>query len=700
MKALSICLFTALSLLCTKVSAQTPVLSATGWPENINFTTCASIQNVDYSFSWLNSYENNTGSGQSFKYLIELIHNGNVIASKEYESGDSELACFVGCPPIAYTFEDVAPSSGYYYARLRVRRYFVGFLIETVFDGNTNLITLTRPDDGSYAVCGGREGDNAASFCQVNDTEVYQFVSGQYFVVQKNSGIVYKFANLGSSGDNMFGISTNPPANLPTYGNLLGNHDFAAAITDMIYTPDGKTLISFADGKVLKINGTGGTGNTMFAVNESATGFTNISPYTYYAGDHKFQSRVNDLMMKDGMLFVACENGNLLKVNGSGGGGSTMFAVTESASGFANISPYTYFSGTAHFNGAVRGLYSVGNEMFVATGNGKLLKISNTGGTGNNMFGIIETATAYSNAGYPYYLGDYTFQSQVVNMYSTGTQLFVCCANGKILKVNGTGGGGNNMFAITENASGFANIAPYTYYIGSSIYSSPVTSITQNPAATRLFIGFSNGKMMKILNTGSTGNNMFNATEVADGFVTSTPLYSTQLLGSSAFNSGVSDVKFFGSTQIICLYNNKMLKINGEGGTGKNMYAVAQLPSAFRPLLGYTQYLTGSQALQCNISFVRSEEIEEEPAIGEPEKALGFTVYPNPFTTELSIDLPEELRTQEIGIEIFDVTGKLIVKTTGEEAHKIATTDFKSGLYLVHVKSGDLIVQSVKAVKR
>lgn len=678
-------------------------ITVNGSQNNINFASCSSIQPIDFFFDSWHTYEGSYTSSQSFKYEINFYRNGVQIDTKTYNSGDQEIECFtVPCQPIIYTFNNVEPLSGYYYAKIIVRRYILGFYAETMVTEQTNTINVSRPDDGSYAVCGGTDYDNSFSFCQ-NTNEIYRFVNGEYFVVQKNTGMVYKLANLGSSGDNVWGLTFNPPANSPGYSNLMGFNDFNTPITDIVYTSDGKTIISFSDGKILKIKGTGGTGADMFGVSETANGFTPISNYNYYDGDHKFLSGINDLFIKDDKLFVSCANGNMLKVNGSGGTGSNLFAITETPTSFSTLPGYSYYSGDFHFLTPVMEVYSAGSFMFIGTLDGKLLKINNTGGGGSNMFAITETSISYSNIpSYSYYAGYTKFMGPVSEMYSNGTYLFLGFYNGKILKINGTGGNGANMFAVNETAFGFTGVSGYNYYVGNSKYSSAINKITHNTAGNRLFITFNNGKIMKVYNSGSSGGDMFNATEVAHGFVTSSGAYATQLEGSTHFASPVTDLDFYGNTQMICLANNKVLKINGNGGTGQNMYAVSQNSNGFRPLLGYTQYLIGSQSFDCpgRNQLKMDSTTEDETMLADENVALDINVYPNPFEESISFSLPLVLQESNVTLSLVDVSGHTLITTSGDNATRFDTKSLTSGFYMVIVKQNDIIIHTTKVIKK
>src|SRR5699024_7785547 len=84
---------------------------------------------------------------------------------------------------------------------------------------------------------------------------------------------------------------------------------------------------------------------------------------------------------------------------------------------------------------------------------------------------------------------------------------------------------------------------------------------------------------------------------------------------------------------------------------------------------------------------------KEDLGTRKPEK-LHITVYPNPVSNGyISIDLPE---IEQYRFRIYDLSGKLIWKTTHETNHlRLSSDKFSNGLYLIKISNG-----RQKAVKR
>ncbi len=65
-------------------------------------------------------------------------------------------------------------------------------------------------------------------------------------------------------------------------------------------------------------------------------------------------------------------------------------------------------------------------------------------------------------------------------------------------------------------------------------------------------------------------------------------------------------------------------------------------------------------------------------------------VYPNPATTELWLQLPENMPFNQAQIELYSPTGKLLYKAKPSgEFHKIETTHMPAGLYLLRLWDGE-----------
>jgi|GEM_PF-941850 len=406
--------------------------------------------------------------------------------------------------------------------------------------------------------------------------------------------VLLKIAGTGGTGQNMFALNLQNGtfSGVPGYNYFLGSQTFPAPIADVLYV-NGQTLVGLTDGRLVKVSGTGGTGQNMFAINVHNAGFTGIAGYPYYIGSHKFGSPIVDMASPWGSeTLISFGNGKVLKVSGTGGSGFNMMAIQETASGFNGLPGYAYYIGDIRFSSAVVDMTPIAsNQLLFSLSGGKMLKTLWTGGTGHNMLAVSETSGGFNGLpGYNYYIGDAYVSAAVSDVTVVGGETLISFGNGKVLKIAGSGGTGHNMFAVTETSGGFNGLPGYNYYIGDAKFSAAVTDALSMSGVTLLGLG--NGKLLKVQGTGGTGHNMFAVTETSNGFQT-VPGYN-YLLGSSAFGTGVVGiVEGSGGSVFLSFQNGKMFKTKNSGGTGLNAFAVTQTSDAFIPLCCY-DYWAGS----------------------------------------------------------------------------------------------------------
>lgn len=237
------------------------------------------------------------------------------------------------------------------------------------------------------------------------------------------------------------------------------------------------TLISLSGGKTLKINGTGGTGHNMFGVtenpNSSNDAFTGLAGYNYYVGDQKFSANVSYVSTFTNGTFVCLQNGKIMKtIAGFGGTGHNMYNISESGNTISsNGSGTQYYVGDDAFSSNVNGVYYLENSTtFGFGGGGRVLKISQVGGTGHNMFNVSEItrgfAVKYGAPNTNYLIGCMSFGVAVTQLEIINNETFIGLGNGKIYKLRGSGGTGMNMFGVTNDIS----LCGYNYFIGSEYF--------------------------------------------------------------------------------------------------------------------------------------------------------------------------------------------------------------------------------------
>lgn len=449
----------------------------------------------------------------------------------------------------------------------------------------------TASDVADFFIDCANSGDDGANAGSVLGPAQRVYQAGNEMLIALGSTLL-KIAGTGGTGQNMFALqyASGTYTSLPGWPYLLGSQNFPSTIADVLYV-NGQTLVGLTDGRLVKVNGTGGTGQNMFAINVHSSGFAGVPGYPYYIGSHRFNSGIVDLASPWGSeTLISFANGKVLKVSGTGGSGFNLMAITETSSGFDPVPGYPYYLGDIRFQSAVLDMTPIGSQLLFSLASGKFLKTQWTGGTGHNMLAVTETSSGFNGlSGYPYYVGDAKFSAAASDVTVIGGVTFLSLANGKVLKISNGGGTGHNMFAVTETSSGFNGLSGYPYYLGDTKFSAAVTDVIDVSGVTLL--GLANGKLLKVNGTGGTGHNMFAVNETPNGFVGlgGYPYY----VGSSAYGSAVADLANVGGLVFVSLQNGKMFKAKNAGGSGYNLFAVAQENDTFYSLCCY-DYWSGS----------------------------------------------------------------------------------------------------------
>jgi hypothetical protein len=539
--------------------------------------------------------------------------------------------------------------------------------------------------------------------------EILSFIPGELLVLIKDKGTILKLDESQVTGNhNMLALQlqNNLYKNIAGSSSLKGSQVFPNKKIIDVEWADGYTLIAFDDRRILKINGTGGTGENMFKVAETSYGFATIPGYSYYAGSHIFNNGRNllDIMYVNGFTFVSFSDNSILKVNGSGGSGADLFAIVEvdnnPSYSFQRRGTYPYYAGDAKFSSPVIKMKAVNGVTFFCFENNKVLKINGAGDVDHNMFRVTEVMnnpavgfTKITNTFH--YLGDAIFNSNVSNItYANGFSFF-SFKNGKMLKVNGVGGLASNMFAVNEVENnpeiGFTPVGTWGYYVGDVVFKKYLLNNTLFQGYVTdmvyqggfLLIGFSTGKILKINDVGGTGNNMFGLTEQYHDFgQKGTYQY---YAGFQAYHSTVTDITYVNGHSYIALKNGKILRVNETGGTGEDMFFCSENSYDFSQRRINPWWHGDQNLLLASYNPTgrtrTSDEIAEHdhaPAVFEKEF---LAVYPNPsengkFTITSSGDV--------FTLEILDISGRTVLKDKGffSEATIDLTVNSK-GIYIL-----------------
>lgn len=677
-------------------------------PGDINLGDICDVEDIVFRVFIADQYLYCDPSVGKFTYSVRLYKDNVEINRVEKSSGDSDMGCdpISGVPaPLVVNFSlndilGLQNKDGSYWVRIVVCYTFLWIDCASVeHDVSSQVINVNILDQ--YHLGYGKDGDNAGSD---NENIMTVFAGDELLVVQKNCGIIYKFKQIGS-GDNMMAILCREEIeDFPGYDYLIGVQQFGQPIGDVVYTRDNHTLVGLRDGRIAKIAGTGGTGFNMFAIGYTSGGFTSLSGYNYLVGSYDFMAGVTDILNNADFTLISIANGNVLKVNGTAGLGLNFCGIQENSSGFTSLACCNYWVGSQHFTyGHVLNMYAThSNTTFIALSDGKLLHINATGGSGQNMFAVNEFVNSFTNVNlYNYYIGDAYFQEPISVMREAEEFLILGCYNGKILKVSGLGGTGNNMFSITETSYGFIDLpGPWGHpFVGSAMYREYLSAIFQEEGRD-LQLGFNDGHFLKIHRTGGTGQDFMNATYVPEGFTISSQSFSNYIIGSSNFNSGVTDIMEYKSREYISFANRKMLQLRGIG-FGFNLCHVAQTEEGFRPLCGY-DFCTGSQYL-CECGGGRSAQELTKNDIGtEVEKLIA--INPNPANSMVQATFYLS-KAEKVNITIENLTGGGAKRfesnayfKEGKNNYYFDVSDFANGTYIVFLKLSDGFVISSKLV--
>jgi hypothetical protein len=453
------------------------------------------------------------------------------------------------------------------------------------------------------------------------------------FQVAPPGGAMLKVQGTGGAGANMLAVQENVYdfQTIPGYNYLQGSQHFYSAGVCGVYQAGGVTFVALENGELVKESGTGGTGGNMLAVQEQNGTVSGLPGYNYWLGTQQFSANVTSLVYSpaQNVTVIGLADGRMLKVAGTGGNGQNMFAVTPTDYGFQTLPGYSYLLGSQKFSTGVSCIDLVSGVMFVGLNNNNLVKVSGTGGTGGNMLAVQEqNGTVSGLPGYNYWLGTQQFLGNVTGLvYSPAQNVIVIgLSDGRMLKVAGTGGFGQNMFAVTPTNYGFQTLPGYSYLVGSQMFSTGVDRV--DLVSGVMFVDLSNGNLVKESGTGATGANMLCVQE-QNGTVTGLPGYN-YWLGTEQFSDLVTGLVYSptDNVTVIGLDDGQMLKVAGTGGNGQNMFAVTLTPSGFQTLPGYS-YLKGSQMFDVPVTGLYQVSgslivtVEATSVVGSPAVTAG-----------------------------------------------------------------------------
>jgi hypothetical protein len=139
-----------------------------------------------------------------------------------------------------------------------------------------------------------------------------------------------------------------------------------------------------------------------------------------------------------------------------------------------------------------------------------------------------------------------------------------------------------------------------------------------------------------------------------------------------------------------------------------NYYHYTYTPNSAPSLSFNNYYVNGLLRSTSNVSLPAASA-ESCTRTNIPNKPSGIkqftnsevTVYPNPFTDRLIVNLPENLRSQNTIIEIRDIVGRIVYTTNSKNqgSIEIATNNIAAGTYFINMVSENDTVTIKKLVK-
>lgn len=305
------------------------------------------------------------------------------------------------------------------------------------------------------------------------------------------------------------------------------------------------------------------------------------------------------------------------------------------------------------FDGS-NGAYPSSDGSFISASNGKLYGITAGGGTNNK--GVIFEFDPSTNT----YTKRFDFNGTNAE---GGDGKLMQAANGKIYGTTYSGGINSKGIIFEFNLTGYVYTKLYDF--DDTNGSGPLGRLAQNTS----------GKFY-----GTTADGGANNTGVFFEFDAATKTYNKlRDIGSSSGLISTSADKIFGMTgSAIFQYNvtgntfTDKTSFNGENGSGwLNLYIYNSL-SLVNPL----------------ITAVKESTFEHS-----------LTLYPNPSNGKFTVDL--EKQYNEVSVNIYDITGKVISKTINSNTDLLnIEIEGASGFYIIEIHTQEGNAATFKVVKQ
>lgn len=418
--------------------------------------------------------------------------------------------------------------------------------------------------------------------------------------------------------------------------------------------------------QLFKINNTGGGGQDMFNIQQYNTlyGESSSSPY-YLFGYQDFSgadysgNEITDVLYIDNANYsfyngppytiISFKNGEVVKLDGIGGGGDDMFNINHNDGCTSNVYPFCcgstayscYFVGSQAFDD---GRYVVKMQyipqlnptgaLVMFFNDGVSLEINNTGGGGTNMFDVTDpggNSFAFQDGGLGYYIGDHWFNSQITSYTQMPNSVTIGLQSGKVAKVTRAGGGHQCYFVHEQGGSSgdpFALSPNYdpAHIIGEEWCGAGTANDCFGALSGMFFFGnwangyntlafFDNQYALIAGEGGGGGQSMYHTHIITKGYMGGSltcsylegnTLYAgfsnghfvsmdvsnnnLTINGSSDFGCKITDFKKINGVYFLCLADGQIIKFSSVG-TGPHCFQIASVGHHFETLCGSNYYV-------------------------------------------------------------------------------------------------------------
>lgn len=94
--------------------------------------------------------------------------------------------------------------------------------------------------------------------------------------------------------------------------------------------------------------------------------------------------------------------------------------------------------------------------------------------------------------------------------------------------------------------------------------------------------------------------------------------------------------------------------------------------------------------------------VEDSPDTGTKEVLSNIQIqsYPNPFSNEITIEIPDEFQDEKSYLNVYDSHGKLLVQNNIQARKQLQIGEnLKPGVYILNIKSSDKLTKPLKIIK-